>query len=67
MVAEGGAGVCVHAEPVLRAVVLQIRASTCENFRSKRSKRDFPAFIYIAVRESCGSGMILYPDPDKTF
>jgi hypothetical protein len=28
MVAEGGAGVRVHAEPVLRAVVLQIRART---------------------------------------
>ncbi len=28
MVAEGGAGVRVHTEPVLRAVVLQIRART---------------------------------------
>ncbi len=28
MVAEGGAGVRVYAEPVLRAVVLQIRART---------------------------------------
>jgi hypothetical protein len=44
VVAEGGAGVRVHAEPVLRAVVLQIRTCThVENFRSKRSKRDiFP-------------------------
>jgi hypothetical protein len=60
MVAEGGAGISVYAEPVLRAVVLQIRARTGENFRSKRSKIDIsPHLCTLQYLKSCGSGTIL--------